>query len=149
MLYRAFVYTGYPTQHSEATVFFEAHDASSTGLDAALRNLVALAWRMPAVAVEYYNVFSETELRGRSDQVAERGADRDTCLLETGWGHDGTLYADPARTMLLVSPRWHARLLAAQERAMQTRQIAEINKVYAACAAVAHHTSQPQAGAPA
>lgn len=113
MLYRAFVYTGYPQAESENTVFFEVIGAADAG--AALRQLLAQAWQMPAAAVEHYNCFSEAELRSHWGEVRERGADRDACLLQTGCGPSGAFYAQPERTQLLVSPRWHGRLVAAQQ----------------------------------
>lgn len=149
MLYRAFVHTGFPFQEYEATVFFESTSWAGTpraGVQDQLKGLVALVWRMPTEAVEFYNLFSESELRERSAQVSERGADRDTCLLEIGWGPDGTTYADPARTHLLVSPRWHARLHAAQERALAMRCAAQ---VAAACKAIAQTATPAAAQVPA
>lgn len=113
MLYRAFVYTGHPQAESENTVFFEVIGQAEPG--AALRQLLAQAWQMPAAAVEHYNCFSESELRRHWGDVSERGADRDACLLQTGCSPSGAHYAQPDRTQLLVSPRWHGRLVAAQQ----------------------------------
>lgn len=114
MLYRAFVYTGHPQAESEITVFFEVIGHQADPGDA-LRKLLAQAWQMPAAAVEHYNCFSEAELRSHWGDVSERGADRDACLLQTGCGPSGAHYAQPDRTQLLVSPRWHGRLVAAQQ----------------------------------
>lgn len=114
MLFRAYVYTRYPILASELAVFFEA--PCSSDAPKRLQALLATTWGCSPQQVEHYNLFSELDLRGRHDgRCFERGADADTLLLESGFGPEGPSYSRRESTMLLVSPRWHARLLAAQE----------------------------------
>lgn len=114
MLYRAFVYPPASSSSAEVLTFFEA--ASDSQAADRLRAVVAAAWCCDESAVDFYNLISEHDLRDRSEPGTDR---RDLVLLETGFGRDGAHYADPLTTALLVSPRWHARLLSAQVDAAQ------------------------------
>lgn len=143
MLFRAYVSTGFPTPLSEAAVFFEAPCTSDA--PARLQQLVALAWGCAPSAVDYYNLFSEGELRHPDlarCHCYERGADADTALFINGHGPEGDSYTPLSRTMLMVSPRWHARLLAAQDLVEQRLAARAVD---AECARIAKAAGARQA----
>lgn len=130
MLHRAFVYSGYPLPASELTVFFESlySDSNGPGVNDTLLRLLRQAWNNPGLEPSYYNVCSEPTLREWSlaGGVATRGPDNDACLLEIGFGPSGAHYAEPQRTMLLVGPRWHARLMAAQAHVARAQATGDV-----------------------
>lgn len=124
MLYRAHVYSLIASRdEGEFTVLFESYRSNPTE---ALHKLVAAAWDVPLGAVESYNCHSEPELRtmwGDAADVATRGADRDAVLLQIGDGPDGPRFQCAARTVLLCTPRWHVRLVAAQEHIQREQRL--------------------------
>ncbi len=115
MLYRAFVYPLDRDTPQEVVVFFECSPPDRAYQK--LPVLVAAAWSCRPIDVKYHGLDSEEELRRDAEAPPPQvEADADVALLETGFGPDGADYPRPAHTQLLCGPRWHARLLAAQQR---------------------------------
>lgn len=117
MLHRVIAYS-YPTGTDDASdevvVFFEAAPHENPADRA--RAVISAAWAVPPLALEFYNLDSETALRRTygDEMVTLRGPERDQCLLFVGCGPGGPVISRPQRTQYLVGPRWLARLAAAR-----------------------------------
>jgi hypothetical protein len=114
-LYRAVAYrlqrhdTPLEHQQPECHVFVEAAD--HTAAAATLLRTLAAAWACEPADVEFYNLYSEAELR--SDASTSDCALGDAALLLTGWYH-GPLFCRADRVLALVQPRTLARLTFAR-----------------------------------
>jgi hypothetical protein len=138
MLFRAYVYSAFPTPLSELAVFFEA--PTSRDAPQRLQQMLGWMWDCHPDNVHFYNLFNETALRHpdlTQGRCFERGTDADTVLFENGFGPEGATYTPAHRTLLLVSPRWLHRLWSALKLAEQRRTEKEVNAVlYAAALAM-------------
>jgi hypothetical protein len=99
-------------------VFFEAtHNQRGQLLD----HLLHAAWAVDVETdLDAYNLCSESELLNEwALGEAETG---DMRLFETGSSYGLPMYADPARTLMMVTPATLARLHAAQQRTLPERE---------------------------
>lgn len=115
MIYRAFAYIGRSSlEQNEVTAFIEA--GTRTHAERRLREALGLIWHVGPERVEHYNLADEAELLRQAFGDASTG---DARLLETGFSDGRPSYADPDRTLLLLSPRSLRRMVQAQQLAAQ------------------------------
>lgn len=123
-LYRAIAHvTGYCSKHaglsSEVVVFFECRYGEQHP-GSRLVMLLSTLWRVPVSDIEHYNLVPEQELI--KTWCTGPDSHGDCRLLEVGFGPDGICYADPTRTLFLLSPANLERLTKAQREAEQMQR---------------------------
>lgn len=100
---------------AEVTVFFEVPRGVDAAAHEALESLVCLAWHEATPDdLHIYNCFSEAEMLGSWALGDESTGDMR--LFEDGFCHGAPTYAEPERTLMLVSPATLKRLVTAQRR---------------------------------
>jgi len=143
-LYRAIAYQLHSSQtldEPEVAVFFEA--SSREAAPAVLVGLLNTAWGIPADQVDYYNLWSQDELRGMAQTPA--GPGQHAWLLESGWFH-GPLFHRRERTLVMVRPRTLARIEAAWTQAQQLA-VQQANSAAVSCGAQRYQRFVPAPGA--
>ncbi|WP_192459103.1 hypothetical protein [Musicola keenii] len=121
LLYRAVCFCTDRYESCEKLVFFDIDAASHQSPAEHLRKLLTAVWGVPASAIDYYNLSSETDLHRQSITSDDNGVPPayhgpvfERQLFEIGCSLQGPIY--PSLNdwpLMLVSPRNHRRLVSA------------------------------------
>jgi hypothetical protein len=111
-LYRAAVILNRDGETHETTVFFE-HVGSSTEAAFSLSLQLTGVWFCQLGQLRVINAWAETVLLAKAIGTPETGDQR---LFEVSAWHGSPIYADPERTLMLVSPPLLRRLVLAQQQ---------------------------------